>query len=116
MCIRDSLYPMYTYAHPIEDALECITHSLCTLEFEDQRPFYDWLLEHLARDGLIQRPPPQQIEFARLNLTYVVLSKRRLIQLVEDRHVDGWDDPRMPCLLYTSDAADERSSVDLGGR
>jgi glutaminyl-tRNA synthetase len=92
------VYPMYTYAHPIEDALECITHSLCTLEFEDQRPFYDWLLGHLARDGLIQRPPPQQIEFARLNLTYVVLSKRRLIQLVEDRHVDGWDDPRMPTL------------------
>jgi len=92
------VYPMYTYAHPIEDALESITHSLCTLEFEDQRPFYDWLLEHLARDGLIQRPPPQQIEFARLNLTYVVLSKRRLIQLVEDKRVDGWDDPRMPTL------------------
>ena len=92
------VYPMYTYAHPIEDALENITHSLCTLEFEDQRPFYDWLLELLARDGLIQRPPPQQIEFARLNLTYVVLSKRRLIQLVEDKRVDGWDDPRMPTL------------------
>jgi glutaminyl-tRNA synthetase len=92
------VYPMYTYAHPIEDALENITHSLCTLEFEDQRPFYDWLLERLARDGLIQRPPPQQIEFARLNLTYVVLSKRRLVQLVTEGHVGGWDDPRMPTL------------------
>jgi glutaminyl-tRNA synthetase len=93
------VYPMYTYAHPIEDALENITHSLCTLEFEDQRPFYDWLLERLAQDGLIQRPPPQQIEFARLNLTYVLLSKRKLIQLVEEKHVDGWDDPRMPTLV-----------------
>jgi glutaminyl-tRNA synthetase len=92
------IYPMYTYAHPIEDALENITHSLCTLEFEDQRPFYDWLLERLAAGGLLQRPLPQQIEFARLNLTYVVLSKRRLIQLVEGGHVTGWDDPRMPTL------------------
>jgi glutaminyl-tRNA synthetase len=92
------IYPMYTFAHPIEDALENVTHSLCTLEFEDQRPFYDWLLEHLAAGGLLLRPLPQQIEFARLNLTYVVLSKRRLIQLVEERHVDGWDDPRMPTL------------------
>jgi glutaminyl-tRNA synthetase len=93
------IYPMYTYAHPIEDALENITHSLCTLEFEDQRPFYDWLLERLAAGGLIQRPPPQQIEFARLNLTNVVLSKRKLIQLVEEKRVDGWDDPRMPTLV-----------------
>jgi glutaminyl-tRNA synthetase len=93
------VYPMYTYAHPIEDALENITHSLCTLEFEDQRPFYDWLLERLAAGGLLQRPPPQQIEFARLNLTYVVLSKRKLIQLVEEGHVSGWDDPRMPTLV-----------------
>jgi glutaminyl-tRNA synthetase len=93
------LYPMYTYAHPIEDALECITHSICTLEFEDQRPFYDWLLERLAEGGLLQRPLPQQIEFARLNLTYVVLSKRKLIQLVEEKHVDGWDDPRLPTLV-----------------
>jgi glutaminyl-tRNA synthetase len=92
------LYPMYTYAHPIEDAVERVTHSLCTLEFEDQRPFYDWLLERLAEGGLLERPLPQQIEFARLNLTYVVLSKRRLIQLVEEGHVDGWDDPRMPTL------------------
>ena len=93
------IYPMYTYAHPIEDALENITHSLCTLEFEDQRPFYDWLLDRLADGGLLLRPLPQQIEFARLNLTYVVLSKRRLIQLVEERHVAGWDDPRMPTLV-----------------
>jgi glutaminyl-tRNA synthetase len=89
---------MYTYAHPIEDAMEGVSHSLCTLEFEDQRPFYDWLLEHLARGELLARPLPKQIEFARLNLTYVVLSKRRLIQLVEEKHVDGWSDPRMPTL------------------
>ena len=93
------VYPMYTFAHPIEDALENITHSICTLEFEDQRPFYDWLLERLAEGGLLQRPLPQQIEFSRLNLTYVVLSKRKLIQLVEEKHVDGWDDPRMPTLV-----------------
>ena len=93
------IYPMYTYAHPVEDALEQITHSLCTLEFEDQRPFYDWLLGKLADGGLLARPLPQQIEFARLNLTYVVLSKRKLIQLVEEKHVDGWDDPRMPTLV-----------------
>jgi glutaminyl-tRNA synthetase len=92
------LYPMYTYAHPIEDAVEGITHSLCTLEFEDQRPFYDWLLNKLAAGGLLKRPLPQQIEFARVNLTHVLLSKRRLIQLVEEGHVDGWDDPRMPTL------------------
>jgi len=92
------IYPMYTYAHPIEDAIERISHSLCTLEFEDQRPFYDWLLERLAEGRLLERPLPRQIEFARLNLTYVVLSKRRLIELVENGHVDGWDDPRMPTL------------------
>ncbi|MBK9593875.1 MAG: glutamine--tRNA ligase/YqeY domain fusion protein [Rhodocyclales bacterium] len=94
-----NVYPMYTFAHPIEDALERITHSICTLEFEDQRPFYDWLLERLAEDGLLARPLPQQIEFARLNLSYVVLSKRKLIQLVQERHVDGWDDPRLPTLV-----------------
>ncbi|HZX30106.1 MAG TPA: glutamine--tRNA ligase/YqeY domain fusion protein [Rhodocyclaceae bacterium] len=93
------VYPMYTFAHPIEDALENITHSICTLEFEDQRPFYDWLLARLAEGGLLQRPLPQQIEFSRLNLTYVVLSKRKLIQLVEEKHVEGWDDPRMPTLV-----------------
>jgi glutaminyl-tRNA synthetase len=93
------IYPMYTYAHPIEDALENITHSLCTLEFEDQRPFYDWVLEKIASFGLLQRPLPQQIEFSRLNLTYTVMSKRFLIQLVKEGHVDGWDDPRMPTLV-----------------
>ena len=92
------IYPMYTYAHPIEDALENITHSICTLEFEDQRPFYDWLLEKLAQHGMLQRPLPQQIEFSRLNLTYVVMSKRFLLKLVEEKHVEGWDDPRMPTL------------------
>jgi len=92
------IYPMYTYAHPIEDALENITHSICTLEFEDQRPFYDWLLERLAEAGLLAHPLPKQYEFARLNLTYVVLSKRRLIELVENKHVTGWDDPRLPTL------------------
>jgi glutaminyl-tRNA synthetase len=92
------IYPMYTFAHPIEDALEQITHSICTLEFEDQRPFYDWLLENLAHAGLIAQPVPKQYEFARLNLTYVVLSKRKLIQLVEEKHVTGWDDPRLPTL------------------
>ncbi len=92
------IYPMYTYAHPIEDALERITHSICTLEFEDQRPFYDWLLERLAGGGLLESPLPRQIEFARLNLSHTVLSKRKLIQLVQEGHVSGWDDPRMPTL------------------
>jgi glutaminyl-tRNA synthetase len=95
---RWCVYPLYTFAHPIEDALENITHSICTLEFEAQRPFYDWLLERLADNGMFVRPLPQQIEFARLNLTYVVLSKRRLIQLVDEHHVSGWDDPRLPTL------------------
>ncbi len=93
------IYPMYAYAHPIEDGLELVTHSLCTLEFEDQRPFYDWLLDHLVEGGLLARPRPHQYEFARLNLTYVVLSKRKLIQLVEEGHVEGWDDPRMPTVV-----------------
>jgi glutaminyl-tRNA synthetase len=93
------IYPMYTYAHPIEDALENITHSICTLEFEDQRPFYDWLLARLAELGCVNTPLPQQIEFSRLNLTHVVLSKRKLIQLVAEKHVDGWDDPRLPTLV-----------------
>jgi glutaminyl-tRNA synthetase len=93
------LYPMYTFAHPIEDALENITHSICTLEFEDQRPFYDWLMARLGEAGCINLPPPQQIEFARLNLSYVVLSKRKLIQLVDEQHVNGWDDPRLPTLV-----------------
>ncbi len=92
------IYPMYTYAHPIEDALERITHSICTLEFEDQRPFYDWLLERLAEGGLLAHPLPKQHEFGRLNLSYVITSKRKLKQLVDERHVSGWDDPRMPTL------------------
>jgi glutaminyl-tRNA synthetase len=93
------VYPMYDYTHCISDALENITHSLCTLEFEDHRPLYDWVLEKLAGFGLLTKPLPQQYEFARLNLSYVVLSKRKLIQLVEEKHVDGWDDPRMPTLV-----------------
>ncbi len=93
------IYPMYTYAHPIEDALEQITHSFCTLEFEDQRPFYDWLLERLIEGKLLSAPPPHQYEFARLNLTYVITSKRKLAQLVYDHKVSGWDDPRMPTIV-----------------
>jgi glutaminyl-tRNA synthetase len=93
------IYPTYDWAHGVSDAMENITHSLCTLEFEDHRPLYDWFNERLAEGGLLQRPLPQQIEFARLNLTYVVLSKRKLIQLVDEGHVDGWDDPRMPTLV-----------------
>jgi glutaminyl-tRNA synthetase len=96
---RWCLYPMYTYAHPIEDALEGITHSFCTLEFEDQRPFYDWLLGHLARLKLLAEPLPKQYEFGRLNLTYVVTSKRKLRALVEESIVAGWDDPRMPTIF-----------------
>ncbi|KQP43119.1 glutamine--tRNA ligase/YqeY domain fusion protein [Pseudorhodoferax sp. Leaf274] len=107
---RWCIYPMYTYAHPIEDALEQITHSICTLEFEDQRPFYDWLLERLAEGGLLSAPPPRQYEFARLNLTYVITSKRKLAQLVNEARVSGWDDPRMPTIVglrrrgYTAEA------------
>ncbi len=93
------IYPMYTFAHPIEDALEQITHSICTLEFEDQRPFYDWLLNHLVAGGLIPAPHPRQYEFARLNLTYVLTSKRKLAQLVSEGKVSGWDDPRMPTIV-----------------
>jgi glutaminyl-tRNA synthetase len=93
------IYPMYTFAHPIEDALEQITHSICTLEFEDQRPFYDWLLDRLAEGNLIATPHPRQYEFARLNLTYVLTSKRKLAQLVNEKRVNGWDDPRMPTIV-----------------
>lgn len=96
---RWCIYPMYTYAHPIEDALEQITHSICTLEFEDQRPFYDWLLDTLCKLGLLAQPRPHQYEFARLNVTYVITSKRKLKALVDERIVDGWDDPRMPTLV-----------------
>jgi len=93
------IYPMYAYAHPIEDALEGITHSICTLEFEDQRPWYDWLLDTLCTLGLLAQPRPHQYEFARLNVTYVITSKRKLRQLVDEKIVDGWDDPRMPTLV-----------------
>jgi glutaminyl-tRNA synthetase len=93
------IYPMYTFAHPIEDALEQITHSICTLEFEDQRPFYDWLMDRLCEGGLLAHPAPHQYEFARLNLTYVITSKRKLAQLVYDHKVSGWDDPRMPTIV-----------------
>jgi glutaminyl-tRNA synthetase len=87
------IYPMYDYAHPLSDAIEGITHSICTLEFEDHRPLYDWLIENCRTDA-----KPQQIEFARGNLTYTVMSKRKLLTLVEEGHVAGWDDPRMPTL------------------
>jgi len=89
------IYPMYDYAHPLSDAFEQITHSLCTLEFEDHRPLYDWLVETLQP---MLEGRPQQIEFARLNLNYTVMSKRKLLQLVTERHVSGWDDPRMPTI------------------
>ena len=87
------IYPTYDFTHPLSDAFEGVTHSLCTLEFEDHRPLYDWYLEQLPFDE-----PPRQIEFARLNLTHTVLSKRKLLELVEEGHVEGWDDPRMPTL------------------
>ena len=93
------VYPLYDYTHSISDALERITHSICTLEFQDHRPLYDWVIERLADGSKLERPLPQQYEFARLNLTYVALSKRRLIELVTNGHVDGWDDPRMPTLV-----------------
>lgn len=85
------IYPMYDYAHPIEDAIEGITHSICTLEFEDHRPLYDWVINECEMES-----KPRQIEFARLNITNTVMSKRHLKQLVDDGYVDGWDDPRMP--------------------
>jgi glutaminyl-tRNA synthetase len=87
------IYPMYDFAHPPSDAIEGVTHSLCTLEFEDHRPLYDWLIETLPVPSR-----PEQIEFARLNLNYTVMSKRKLLRLVEEGHVRGWDDPRMPTL------------------
>ncbi len=87
------IYPMYDYAHSLSDSLEGITHSLCTLEFEDHRPLYDWVLDELNLDS-----HPQQIEFARLNISYTVLSKRKLLELVKEGQVTGWDDPRMPTL------------------
>lgn len=87
------IYPMYDYAHPFEDAMECITHSLCSLEFEDHRPFYDWVIQNVTLPS-----KPRQIEFARLGINNTVMSKRKLRTLVEEDYVDGWDDPRMPTL------------------
>jgi glutaminyl-tRNA synthetase len=85
------IYPMYDFAHPLSDAIEGVTHSLCTLEYVDHRPLYDWVIEHAGTSSR-----PRQYEFARLNLNYTVMSKRKLLQLVEQQHVNGWDDPRMP--------------------
>ena len=99
------IYPMYAFAHPLEDAIEKITHSICTLEFEDQRPLYDWVVRECEMEAT-----PRQIEFARLNLTNTVMSKRKLKQLVDEGVTDGWDDPRMPTISgfrrrgYTADA------------
>ncbi|TMI20057.1 MAG: glutamine--tRNA ligase/YqeY domain fusion protein [Betaproteobacteria bacterium] len=92
------IYPTYDWAHGLSDCIESVTHSLCTLEFEDHRPLYDWFNERVAEAGFFTPPLPQQIEFARLNLTYLLLRKRKLIELVEQGHVAGWDDPRMPTL------------------
>lgn len=119
------IYPMYDFAHPISDAIEHVTHSICTLEFEEHRPLYDWLLATLQWEN-----PPRQIEFARLNLTHMVMSKRKLRQLVEEKLVSGWDDPRMPTISglrrrgYTPEAvrdfcerigvAKSNSLVDIG--
>jgi glutaminyl-tRNA synthetase len=86
------IYPMYDWAHGLEDSIEGVTHSLCSLEYEDHRPLYDWFLDQLGIHH------PQQIEFARLNLTYTVMSKRKLLELVKKEHVSGWDDPRMPTI------------------
>lgn len=91
------IYPMYDYAHPLSDAIEGITHSICTLEFEDHRPFYDWAVEKIGEKGGIKYPP-HQYEFSRLNVDYVMTSKRKLKQLVENGIVTGWDDPRMPTI------------------
>lgn len=120
------IYPMYDFAHPIEDAIEGITHSICTLEFEDHRPLYDWVLQEVGK----WPAPPQQIEFARLNLTSTVMSKRYLKKMVDDGTVDGWDDPRMPTVAgirrrgYTPEAVRDfcerigvskaNSTVDVG--
>jgi len=92
------IYPTYDWAHGLSDCIEGISHSICTLEFEDHRPLYDWFNQKVAEAGFFKAPLSKQIEFARLNLTYVVLSKRRLIELVTSKIVEGWDDPRMPTL------------------
>ena len=93
------IYPMYDYTHPLSDAMESITHSICTLEFQDHRPFYDWLIATATAGGFFTPPVPRQYEMSRLNLTYVVMSKRKLRQLVDEKIVSGWDDPRMPTIV-----------------
>ena len=93
------IYPLYDFTHCISDALENITHSICTLEFENNRPLYDWVLEALKDVGVFKGSLPKQYEFARLNLTYAITSKRKLLQLVEEKRVDGWDDPRLPTIV-----------------
>src|SRR5215510_2170693 len=121
------IYPMYDYAHPLEDAIEHITHSICTLEFENNRELYDWVIEHTGAGG---DRPPHQYEFARLALDYTVMSKRKLLRLVEEGVVAGWDDPRMPTIAgmrrrgYSPEAirafcdligvAKNNSTVDVG--
>ena len=93
------IYPLYDFTHCISDALEFVSHSICTLEFENNRPLYDWILNALKEAGVFSEPLPHQHEFARLNLTYTLTSKRKLLQLVEEKCVDGWDDPRMPTIV-----------------
>ncbi|AXF86727.1 Glutamine--tRNA ligase [Ephemeroptericola cinctiostellae] len=93
------IYPLYDFTHCISDAIEQVTHSLCTLEFENNRPLYNWVLARLVEVGALAQPLPEQTEFARLNLTYAITSKRKLLQLVEENLVDGWDDPRMMTLV-----------------
>lgn len=107
------IYPMYDYAHPVSDAIENISHSICTLEFQDHRPFYDWILARLAEGGFFPQPLPEQFEFARLNLTYAITSKRKLLQLVEENIVDGWDDPRMPTIVGIRRRGYTASSIQL---
>jgi len=93
------IYPLYDFTHCISDALENVSHSICTLEFENNRPLYDWIVNSLKDLGVLKDPVPHQHEFARLNLTYTITSKRKLLQLVEEKHVEGWDDPRMPTIV-----------------
>ena len=125
------IYPMYDWAHGQSDSIEDVTHSICTLEFENHRPLYDWYLDQITEDNPGKIQHPQQIEFARLNLTFTVMSKRRLLELVRDKHVSGWDDPRMPTICglrrrgYTPESirlfcdrigvAKFNSTIDRGG-